>query len=144
MVTQFKGDYRWLSNFAPCKIILEGVEYQSVEHAYMSAKSSDLDWKLFCRETEKAGDVKRASKNITLIPNWDNLKINVMKVCLEQKFSVDPYRSKLITTGSIQLIEGNTWNDKFWGVSLTDNQGQNNLGKLIMDIRDSLLKFGGN
>ena len=38
MIKEFKGDYRWLSNFTPCKIELDGFIYPSVEHAYMSAK----------------------------------------------------------------------------------------------------------
>lgn len=139
MIKEFKGENRWLSNFAPCKIILEGNEYKSVEHAYMSAKCDDLTWKQFCRDTEKPGDVKKASKNIKLLQNWDNIKIDIMKTCVEQKFSQEPYKSKLIATGNMELIEGNTWGDKFWGVSLKDNEGQNQLGRIIMKVREKLL-----
>lgn len=49
MIREFQGEYRWLSNFAPVLIKLDGI-YPSVEHAYMSAKSDDMKWKLFCQD----------------------------------------------------------------------------------------------
>jgi len=142
MINQFKGEHRWLSNFAPCNIILNGIQYKSVEHAYMSAKSDDLTWIHFCRDTEKPGDVKKASRNIKLKEDWDNIKINVMESCVSQKFSQEPYKTKLIQTGDQELIEGNTWGDTFWGVTLHNNEGQNNLGKIIMEYRDRLNRNG--
>lgn len=57
MISEFQGNFRWLSNFAPCKIILDGIEYPSVEHAYMSAKSSERSWKLFCSNTSSPVEV---------------------------------------------------------------------------------------
>ena len=35
-----------------------------------------------------------------------------------------------------ELVEGNTWGDKVWGVC--DGVGENNLGKTLMRIRDAL------
>ena len=61
-----------------------------------------------------------------------------MTNCLEQKFNIEPYKTKLIETGNKYIQEGNRWNDKFWGVCLKTNQGENNLGKLIMNIRAKL------
>ena len=57
-----------------------------------------------------------------------------------QKFHNDSTLMKLLLqTGSSLLIEGNTWNDRIWGVTL-DQQGQwvgeNHLGKILMFIRD--------
>ena len=49
---EFKDEFRWLSNFIPCDIILDNITYSSVEHAYQSAKSDNPEWKEFCR-TEK-------------------------------------------------------------------------------------------
>lgn len=141
MIKEFQNEYRWLSNFAPCKIILEGVEYPSVEHAYMSAKSDDEDWKYFCSNpNNKAGDVKRQSKYIQLKRNWDSIKISVMEECVNQKFTQEPYKSKLLATGDVYLQEGNRWNDKFWGVCLKTNKGENHLGKLIMNVRKKNIK----
>lgn len=139
MIREFQNEFRWLSNFTPVKIVLDGVEFQSVEHAYMSAKSDDVEWKKFCSNpNNKAGDVKRQSRSIKLKPDWDGIKVNVMRECLIQKFTQEPFRTKLIKTGREHIQEGNMWNDKFWGVCLKTNKGENNLGKLIMSVRDTL------
>lgn len=138
MIKEFKGDYRWLSNFTPCKIELDGFIYPSVEHAYMSAKNDNSYWKDFCMAEEKAGAVKRESYKITLVSDWENKKIEVMKHCLIQKFNQEPYKSKLLQTGDEYIQEGNTWNDTFWGVCLKTGKGENNLGRMIMDIRTEL------
>ena len=47
-------------------------------------------------------------------------------------------REKLIATGDKELIEGNHWNDRFWGVCR--GKGQNHLGKLLMELREILKK----
>ena len=139
MIKEFQNEYRWLSNFAPVKINLCGIEFPSVEHAYMSAKSDDLEWKKFCANpNNKAGDVKRKSKNISLKDNWNDIKLEIMQKCIEQKFSQEPYRTKLLETGTQFIQEGNRWNDKFWGVCLKTNKGENHLGKLIMNFRVKL------
>ena len=141
MITEFQNEYRWLSNFAPVKIKLYGLEFQSVEHAYMSAKSDDVEWKKFCsNQNNKAGDVKRQSRNITLKKDWNEIKLEVMANCIKQKFNTEPYRTKLLETGTQHIQEGNRWNDKFWGVCLKTNKGENHLGRLIMDVRSALVK----
>lgn len=140
MIKEFQGEYRWLSNFVPCKIMLDSVEYPSVEHAYMSAKSNDIEWKKFCSNpNNKAGEVKKKSKGIKLIENWDIIKFEVMKCCLIQKYNQEPYKTKLIQTKREHIQEGNMWGDKVWGVCLKTGNGENNLGKMIMEIRDNLL-----
>jgi hypothetical protein len=68
MITQFRGEYNWLSNFAPCSIELNGFKYKSVEHAYIAAKSSDIEWWELCSTGNyTAGQLKRVSKDIELV-----------------------------------------------------------------------------
>jgi predicted NAD-dependent protein-ADP-ribosyltransferase YbiA (DUF1768 family) len=62
-----------------------------------------------------------------------------MKQCLCQKYAQEPYKSLLIATKHKYLQEGNNWEDKFWGVCLETNEGENILGKLIMEIRERLI-----
>lgn len=141
MIKEFQNEFRWLSNFALVEIVLDCVKFPSVEHAYMSAKSDDLEWKRFCSNpVNKAGDVKRKSRYITLKQNWGEIKLAVMAECVKQKFNQEPYRTKLLETGTKHIQEGNRWNDKFWGVCLKTNKGENYLGKLIMDVRGTLKK----
>lgn len=138
MISEFQGEYRWLSNFAPVSVCQNGVVYPSVEHAYMSAKSDSIDWKMFCKHTKSPGTVKKASRDIQLVANWDAIKVEVMGNCLRDKFLQEPYKTLLLRTGDVHIQEGNRWGDKFWGVDLRTGKGLNTLGKLIMEIREEL------
>lgn len=137
MIKEFQGENRWLSNFAPVKIVLNGRTFPSVEHAYMSAKSDDPQWKALCADDlNTPGFIKKASRKIKLVDNWNEIKLSIMEECIRQKFNKEPYKTQLINTGTQELQEGNRWNDKFWGIDLKTNEGENNLGKLIMNIRN--------
>jgi ribA/ribD-fused uncharacterized protein len=139
MIEQFKGEYRWLSNFAPVVIHIDGIDYPSVEHAYMSCKSDDDSWKAYCSDPDNsAGTVKVKSREIDLINGWHSKKLGVMEMCLRQKFSQEPYRTRLIDTGDTYIQEGNYHGDKFYGVCLRTNEGLNHLGRLIMQIRNEI------
>ena len=145
MIEQFQGEFRWLSNFAPVTIKLNGLVFKSVEHAYMSAKSDDLQWKYKCASgVFTPGQIKRLSRSIKLVDNWDTLKFEIMEDCINQKFNQEPFKSKLIATGSKHIQEGNNWNDRIWGVCLKTNKGDNILGKLIMQVRTKLLEDSSN
>ena len=128
-----------LSNFVKVKIILDGIEYPSVEHAYMSAKNEDPVWKEFCSSGKhSSARVKKASRNVDLIPDWDKKKVEVMTECINQKFNQEPFRTLLKNTGEEYIQESNYWGDKFWGVCLKTGKGKNTLGKIIMKIRSKL------
>ena len=45
-------------------------------------------------------------------------------------------KEKLLSSGSVHLIEGNDWNDREWGVC--NGEGKNKLGKILMRIRGEL------
>ena len=138
VVVSYDGDESWLSNFSPVSIQHEDNIYASVEHAYMSAKSNDLEWKHYCADwSNSAAKVKKASKLVNLIDDWDSIKLTIMNELLFQKFSQEPFKTLLLNTGNMILREGNTWNDKFWGCTL-DGEGLNHLGNLQMKIRTAL------
>ena len=93
----------------------------------------------FCAtHTNSAGRVKRKSKTIGLVENWEEIKVSVMQTCIQQKYSQEPYKTKLLNTHLQWIEEGNTWGDSFWGVDVETRQGLNILGKLIMKFRDDL------
>ena len=132
----FSGDYRWLSNFAPVGIILDDVEYPSVEHAYVAAKCNDISDRHVILGMP-AGQAKRYGKMIAIAPWFEENKVNIMNEFLWQKFLTEPYMSLLVGTDGRYIEETNIWGDKFWGVC--DGVGENRLGILIMQIRDSLV-----
>ena len=140
MITEFKDEYRWLSNFEPVevKLKLDLRLYPSVEHAYQAAKSEDKQWRKFCRETNNPGKVKKAAKKITIRSDWEKMKRPVMWDLLIRKFEQSPFKELLLETGEKYIIEGNTWNDRYWGVCLKTGEGQNVLGHFLMEIRNHL------
>ena len=139
MIPEFKGKYRWLSNFYPCSILYHGNMFRSVEHAYQSAKSSNPMWINFCLNTEDPGIVKTKSNTLEYDKEiWKTKSLKIMELLLTQKFNMEPFRSLLLDTVEEELQEGNTWHDTFWGVDIKTGHGQNHLGKSIMLIRDRL------
>lgn len=76
---------------------------------------------------------------MSLRPDWEYIRVDVMTELVRKKFSQEPLRSQLIATGDAELIEGNWWNDTFWGVC--NGVGENNLGKILMKVRDEIRYF---
>jgi hypothetical protein len=142
-IKEFQDEYRWLSNFHPVEITVFGVVYPSVEHAYMSLKSDDPEWKEFCRTEPKAGKVKRASRDIKLIDGWHDKKVVYMQKLIMKKFEHQDLRDKLMATGDCEIEEGNNHGDEFWGINLKTGKGQNWLGRLIMQEREQIRLFDG-
>lgn len=137
MIDSFKGQYRFLSNFWPCRVALNGEIYYSTEHAYQAAKTMNSDERAAIRRCEKPGSAKKLGRHVTLRSDWDQVRLKVMYELLKQKFlSGTELAKQLVATGTEDLIEGNTWGDTFWGVC--GGTGHNNLGRLLMLVRGEL------
>jgi ribA/ribD-fused uncharacterized protein len=83
-----------------------------------------------------AGQAKRMGQKIPVRKDWDIMKVDVMRLITRLKYNIPELGMLLLATGDQELIEGNTWGDRFWGVC--DGEGQNNLGNILMEVRDSL------
>jgi len=141
MIEQFRGKYGFLSNFAEVDVTLDGLTYPSIEHAFISAKSDDPDWKKMCSEDGyTASSLKKVAKTIPLAEDWDLKKLHIMANLLLQKFEREPFLSMLLETGDEEIVEGNYWNDKYWGYCLKTKEGENVLGKMIMFVRGVMQK----
>lgn len=132
-ITDFRGPYRWLSNFQLVDVCLDGVVYSTTEHAYQAAKTLDLAERDKVRSAETPGKAKRLGQAVALRPDWDAVRIEVMLDLQRQKYAQGDLRAKLLDTGDAELVEGNTWGDRFWGVC--DGKGLNWLGRLLMQVR---------
>lgn len=136
-ISSFKGTYSWLSNFAPCTVVLDNHTYPSVEHAYQAAKFSSDEKRRIIRDAPTASEAKKLSNVFRpLRKDWESVKLQVMRDLVRQKFDQEPYRTYLLETGTAELIEGNWWNDTFWGVCR--GKGENHLGKILMKTRAEL------
>ncbi len=129
----FDGRYRFLSNFWDVNVRFESETYPSSEHAFQAAKTLDRAWRNRIRNCETAGKAKRMGRKCPLRPNWDNIRLDVMRIILREKFSHPILEAQLLMTGDRELIEGNSWGDTFWGVC--KGVGENWLGKLLMELR---------
>ena len=148
-ITSFDGIYEFLSNLYPVQgIMLDGVAYPSVEHAYQAAKTVSAEERATVAGAKTGGRAKKLGRRATLRPDWDAIKVDVMQNLLQQKFANPVLRDGLLRTGERILIEGNTWHDNFWGVcwcercqnSAPFEDGCNHLGGILMRIRNELKK----
>lgn len=132
----FFGPYRWLSNFHICGIQYEGFVYPSTENAYMAAKTFDTQLRIPL-QTLAPKEAKQYGKTIPLRKDWEEVKLEIMYQLNKQKFEWNlELRSALLATGDKYIEETNWWKDTFWGVC--NGVGENNLGKIIMRIRQEL------
>ena len=121
----------------------QNILYPTAEHAYQAAKieSPDIKTKVMnCHTPAEAKDYLETYK-IKPDPGWTIAKkLLVMEEILMIKFGGrDPFLTReLLATGDTELIEGNTWNDTFWGVC--NSIGENNLGKILMKVREELFR----
>ena len=139
-VKEFQGKYRFLSNFwnLPVNpVMLDGMPYPTVEHAYQAAKTLDPQRREVIRMQETPGKAKRAGRKVRIRADWEKVKLSIMEDLVRQKFTnSDNLTERLLKTGDQELIEGNTWNDTFWG--RCRGVGKNHLGKILMKIREEL------
>ena len=147
MIESFSGRYNFLSNFYPVKIEHQGIKYPTLEHYYVAMKvknDQQIDGKYItmidCRELiarmPQASKVKQFGKIIKVRRDWDDVKLDVMLWGVREKFKQEDLKQMLLDTGDEELVEGNFWNDTFWGVCR--GEGQNNLGKILMKVRTEL------
>lgn len=139
VIDEFSGVYGFLSNFHPADVYLDGVRYPTVEHAFQAAKVIQIgfiaDYRASVLAAQTAGQAKRFGQTAKLRPDWELVKISVMENLLRQKFERGTVlHRRLLNTHPAQLVEGNWWHDMFWG--MYRGKGRNELGKLLMKIRD--------
>lgn len=138
MICQFRDDYYFMSNFYPFKLIYNGVEYQNTEAAFQAQKCKYLPERNQFSKLNPS-EAKRLGRHVELRPDWEQVKDDIMFNIVLTKFSSDEYlASRLLETGEEVLMEGNTWNDTYWGVDLDTMQGKNKLGLILMKVRDVL------
>jgi ribA/ribD-fused uncharacterized protein len=138
IISCFDGPDRFLSNFWPCKVTLDGVEYASTEHAYQAAKSDDPGYRAAVAASTSPNFAKRLGRKAKLRADWEFVKLGIMEDLLRQKFAAGTeLAAKLIATSGKELVEGNWWGDVFWG-QCPLGVGDNHLGKLLMKIREEL------
>lgn len=148
MINTFSGRWRFLSNFYPAKIEHRGIIYPSVENFYVAMKIKEdqvIDHKFIsvqdCQEMisriKDPSTVKKLGKVLKVRKDWDSVKLKIMEWAVNEKFKDPELGKMLIDTGNEELVEGNWWNDVYWGVC--NGVGENNLGKILMRVREKII-----
>ncbi len=142
-ITEFRGAYFFLSNFYPSLVEYENLEYPTVEHAYQAAKTADIDLRKQVQMARTPAGAKAMGRKIPPPPDWRSYNLQLMEDLILQKFTRYPdLREQLLATGDAELIEGNTWNDRFFGMTRDKKTGawygHNQLGKMLMRVREKL------
>lgn len=137
-IDSFRGKYAFLSNFYMCTVSVpvgnETLTFQNAEAAFQAMKDVSKA-KEFCGLGPS--EAKRKGRRVNLRTDWESVKDDAMRTVLRCKFMQNPeLADMLVATGDAELIEGNTWNDRYWGVC--NGKGKNRLGQLSMELRMEL------
>lgn len=136
VIDSFKGKYFFLSNFYESPVIYGGITYLNNEAAFQAQKTLNKKQRLKFAMLNPS-QAKGMGRSISLRPDWEEIKINVMYEICKAKFTQNEnLKRSLLNTGNAELIEGNNWGDKIWGQ--VNGIGENNLGKILMRIREEL------
>lgn len=132
----FCGHLYFLSNMYPCPVTMpDGIKYRCAEAAFQAQKCLDVDERRrFANMSGK--EAKYAGKRVNLRPHWNQIRVGVMRDVVHAKFVQNPDLAKRLADTEGDLVEYNTWGDRFWGVYL--GVGKNHLGCLLMETRAKL------
>lgn len=148
----YSKDFNWLSNFyqkenmLKISIFNKVIKFHSVESAFQSLKLFHLNeiktehellilFRKFSTLSNGLAKKEGNSLNLNRV-SWGKDNISYMEELIFRKFQNEDLKNKLISTKGYELVEFNTGSE-FWGVNL-NMQGHNNLGKIIMRLRDAL------
>eukprot|EP00731_Ephydatia_muelleri_P002146 Em0001g2146a len=133
--------YYEFTNFYEHAISIDGKKWNTSEHYFQAQKFVGTPYMEIIRNMQRPRDAFDLSRDPFVSPwlrsDWETVKLDVMYKALLAKFSQhNNLKALLLRTGKRELIE-HTSNDKFWGDG-GDGCGQNNLGKLLMRVREVL------
>ncbi|MCD7732121.1 MAG: NADAR family protein [Oscillospiraceae bacterium] len=139
----FPREFYCLDNYSANKIEYDGFVYGTVEEAYQASAFKGVAEDVV-EQIRNAGSPYEA-KQISLAnkdrkrPDWDSEKVVVMEELLREKVRQHPYvREMLLKTKDYTIVEDSP-KDSYWGWG-PNRDGENNMGKLWMKIRDELLE----
>ena len=142
-INKFRGSNYFLSNFYEAPVKYLGMSYSNNEAAFQSAKVLNTKYanQRITFTHLRPNEAKRKGSNVVLRADWEKVKDQVMYDIVKAKFSNNAdLKQKLLDTGTAELIEGNTWGDTYWGYDIRQKRGKNKLGKILMKVRDELIR----
>lgn len=131
--------YGCFSNFSAHGFLLDELYWATSEHYFQAQKFVGTPYLEKVRQTKTPKDAANMGRNrsLPLRPNWEQVKDDVMRKGVLQKFRTHPeIREILLATGDEVLVE-NSPIDYYWGCG-KDGSGKNKLGQILMEVREVL------
>ena len=128
-----KNGTEFLSNFHPSTVSFEGKLYSTVEHAYQAAKTLNQETRELIKKSRSPWDAKKMGRSLVLRDDWNEVRVEIMRKLIHEKFENPFLRCQLLETHDLELINENRWNDRFFG--MTGGVGENWLGKILEEVR---------
>ena len=140
-IIEFKGEYAFLGNDYPARVVCENIVYPCAEAAFQASKSDDpAVRKQFAQyASDKA---KQKGNQMTPRPGWEEEKGDIMRGIVHEKFLQNAdLLDRLLETGNRRLINGGKGKkDTCWGVNTFTWEGENRLGRILMELREAFGK----
>lgn len=155
----------WMKKDKSILFSIEGKDFKSGEHGfqyykfyYSGANQDTLQYAELIRNAETANDAKLLANQklrggyqtlmneyirfyqtkAIINPNWENIKIDIMRVIISYKFTRDAHCQEILVSTAGKMLYENFPYDSFWGIG-KDGNGQNWLGRLLVEFRDKLV-----
>lgn len=136
-VKELRDEYWLLSNFADIPVYFNGILYRNSEAAFQSQKTFDMKLRLQFASVDP-DTAKHMGRKLKIRPDWDTARLWIMRDIVAAKVQQNRRVKDVLLNIDGTIEEGNTWHDKFWGVDLETGEGENHLGKILMEIRDEM------
>ena len=136
-IKYFAGWRHPLSNFYPCRLVVDGRSAKSSEALYHYLKAVDLGQDAVAEQIRTAADagivkkiVNRKLKHLE-DHRWHAMRVHVMDRVLRVKFQQCPaFRKELLDSKDMKLVE-NVPSEPFWGCGF-NGEGRNVMGERLM------------
>jgi N-glycosidase YbiA len=134
--------YGCFSNFSPHQILMGGEIWPTSEHYYQAQKFTGTPDRHLCQQIRCAFSPEAAAAigrnpNYRVRQDWHASKTDIMYRAVLTKFKSYSDLKALLLATQEELIVENSPTDCYWGCG-SDGLGQNQLGKVLMRIRQEL------
>lgn len=148
--TKVNLPYGWLGNMAPYPIEFNGQVWRTSEALFQALRFESLEIREIIRDQKSPMSAKMKAKPFNkqmVIAPCSAEDLDNMRLCIRLKFDQhSTLKEKLLKTGDHEIIEdiGSRSGPRhlFWGAKRINGlwQGENNMGKLLMELRESYLQ----
>ncbi|MEP0871054.1 NADAR domain-containing protein [Trichocoleus desertorum AS-A10] len=137
------GDpYGCFSNFSPHPIFIDDQSWSTVEHYYQSQKFFGTEHEALImtiravKTPEEAAALGRDRCRV-FREDWEQVKAEIMYQAVLTKFLTHlDIQSVLLSTNELLIVEDSP-TDYYWGCG-SERTGQNQLGKILMQVRQEI------